>query len=188
MIELHKDLANLKLMILNTGFEINDNRLGRIVTVECVSYTSRDIILTELSKETILPKYDNDWNRMKQSFSTAVEELKKYPTSRRAVVLNTNNYNKIYPCFVSIQFLYSPVKQSYGAIVSQRSLSIDKFQDDLIFFSYLMRKMEESLKKKVNWLIVNIGSLHCILNPSIAQIKENTNEKSKNNKYLVSRK
>lgn len=116
-------------------------------------------VLSYIKGTKPIPKYREDWDRMEPYFNEVIEEYKRNPDSRRMVILNTENYLKVFPCFLSLQFIKDR-DGSYGAVVYQRSQDIEKLHDDLVFFGYILRKFEEKTGKTVSKIAISYGHIH----------------------------
>lgn len=145
---------------INTqGFNLRDNRLNRETRV-INGYTIEHEYPEPLESSPLNPKYEDDWFRMYKHFLLACEELTKDEFTRRAVILNTRMFEKNYPCFLSLQILHNQKDNSYDCVVYQRSSDVEKLEDDISFFEYVMYKVQNKIGKNVNRLIIMMGSVH----------------------------
>lgn len=153
-------LISVESTIKSSGFIQNDSRFNR-ETYTLIGYHIRtnDKVLEYIKSEKPISKYREDWERMKSTFLEIIKEVKENPDSRRMVSVNTDEYLKIYPCFLSIQFLKDKDGR-YCALVHQRSGDLEKMKDDWIFFGYLMKKFEDLTGLKTKQLSVTYGNIH----------------------------
>lgn len=146
--------------IKDVNFVQSDPRFNRSTwTVVGQSLKIPKEVLEYLNTKVPISKYRDDWTRMKPYFDAVISETKLNPDSRRLVVLNTDNYLSVQPCFLTLQFLKDN-NGLFNVLVYQRSGDVEKLEDDLIFFSYIMRKFENQTGKKCDKLTVVYGSLH----------------------------
>lgn len=153
----HEQIENIKKESIDTnGFQHTDARIGR----ETIAINGNcQIFLVDLKEKPILqPKYKKDWQRMYRSFIQAKWELEKDPLTRRAMIFNTSNYYKVYPCFLSMQVLYNG--KEYDLIVHQRSSDLAKLESDIGFFNYVCYQLKNKVNIEVTRLIIQFGSLH----------------------------
>jgi len=163
--ELENFIEKVKITIKNNDFIQDDPRLKR-KTYSLIGhriYFEPGRVLSYLKETKPIIKYRQDWERMNDTFRLACRELTNNPDSRRAVVLNTQDYDEIYPCFLSIQ-IAKDKDGKFNVMVYQRSGDIEKMKDDLVFFGYVMKKFEEMLNIETKHLAVVYGSLHYDVN------------------------
>lgn len=158
--ELQEFLAKVRLTISMNGFDQVDSRFNR-TTRAMVGYRIQiiDNPLAYIKNEMPLDKYREDWFRMKPSFDEAIREVNRNPDSRRLVVLNTEKYQEVQPCFLSMQFLKDETR-NYKVVVFQRSQDLEKMKDDLVFFGMMARKFEIETSLTVDGLSVVYANIH----------------------------
>jgi thymidylate synthase len=152
-------IQRLRLAIREDGIEIQDNRLNRTTcSIVGESINLRGVILDEIKKGELTDKYKDDSKRMGPSLLNAIEQIKKDPKSRRAVILNTQRFYDVFPCFLSIHILYNG--RDYTAIVTQRAQDLEKMEKDLKFFGQLFFVFETETGKSISEIIINYGTIH----------------------------
>lgn len=110
--------------------------------------------------EVPLTKYIDDWNRIEESgFRRIVAEARRDPDSRRLMVFNDQNYDKIYPCFTSFQFVATKRKE-FDMYVYQRSADVAKLKDDLVFFGTVAKEFQRATLMPVTKIVVVYGHCH----------------------------
>ena len=146
--------------LLKDGNLIEDTRFNRKVK-SIYGYTVNVLSeeLNELKDVKPLEKYDEDWSRMYRGFKYCCNEVKENRSSRRMVIHNTSQYEKIFECFQLIQFVLTE-NDEYLAIVYQRSADLKKWLDDLTFFANVCKRFEKRAKVKVSNMIIHYGDLH----------------------------
>lgn len=156
--KLHDALTKL---IKEKGFVQSDKRLKR--TTQSLPghfvVVSNSSFLEWLRDETLLEKYKADSKRMYASFKKAISEAKKDPNSRRLMVFNDSKFSEINECFTHFQFVYTH-RNEFDMYVYQRSSDLQKLLDDLIFFSYQMKKFEKATGYYVTKLVIVYGHIH----------------------------
>lgn len=156
-------IAQLKHVIDSQGFEKHDKRFHR----HCKGINSYLVDYSELlvDKPTSLPddKYRDDWQRMYRYFSESLKEVQENQSSRRLILLNTNNYLVNYQCFQLMQFVIR-ADGNYDAIIYQRSADLlNKVENDIKFFLYICDKFEKKSYGKISTLRVMYGNLHYVV-------------------------
>ena len=102
---------------------------------------------------------------MSKYFLDVINTFKSDPWSRRLVVLNTDDYTRVQPCFLLMHFLKLPVLPQMEVIVYQRSLDYEKAYDDLVYFANVIKTFEFCTKRKVVQLTLVIGNAHVQIPP-----------------------
>lgn len=159
--ELKKLIDDTKGLIESSGFVQTDKRLGRktMSVIGSQLIVDEGNILRYLKSEKPLPKFKDDWERMKFTFDKTVEKFKEDPDSRRMVVFNADfTTNDIEQCFTQMHLLRDD--ESYTVVVTQRSGDVAKMKDDLVFFGSVCHKWEQKLKVKIRKIVVCYSHIH----------------------------
>jgi len=151
-------VLKIKKDINEFGHVRQDNRLKRTVR-EIPGYRFLHYYLNPVEKPTVLDKYKEDWKRMYLSFKQACYQVKLDPQTRRAMLFNDTKFTTNYQCFPMMQVLEFADKE-YGLIVYQRSCDLDKIEDDVNFYEYVMYKISKQIEIPVNRLLMFFGSIH----------------------------
>ena len=64
-----------------------------------------------------------------------------------------------YPCFTTMQVLMGE-NGEYDFVVYQRASDLEKLEDDISFFEYVMCKISRKIGAPVSRLIIHYGSIH----------------------------
>lgn len=153
--------TKLKEYILSKGFIQEDVRYGRKVWALPGHFVvlKDPRLLGYLLRRTILTKYVNDWNRMIPSFLSSTHEAKKNPNSRQLMVMNDEDYFKVFQCFTHMQFVYTARKE-FDLYVYQRSADMEKLKEDLTFFAHVGQAFGIEVGKRVTKIVVVYGNVH----------------------------
>ncbi len=151
----------LRRKIREHGFVQEDKRLGRI-TQSLPGHFSviRKSLIDELTIHEPLLKYSDDWWRIVNSgLPNIIAEAKKDKNSRRLMVFNDQDYQSIFQCFTSFQFVYTERKK-FDMYVYQRSSDLDKLHDDLIFYTAIARFFQRNVMIPVTKIVIIFGHIH----------------------------
>ena len=144
--------------ISEKGFLQKDNRLNRMIKGINV-YLIEKRYSSEMEHVMPLGKYHSDWERMYRTFVMSCELLNKDPLTRRAVILNTSHYDKVFPCFLSMHILANEI-EGHDMIVHQRAMDIEKLDDDIVFFEHVMWKVYKRTGLNINRLRIIVNTMH----------------------------
>ena len=153
--------ASLRRIINRKGMKQKDSRLNR-TTMSLPGHfgiLKHPDVLPWLQSQQLLDKYSDDLSRMTPSLNIAISNAKEDKNSRRLMVLNDQDFNEIYPCFIGTQFVYTHRKE-FDMYVYQRSSDLAKLQDDCIFFSKLALLFQKKVGKKVTKIVIIFGHIH----------------------------
>ena len=153
-------IAKIKKDMEIKGHPLHDLRFNRqLVSLNCqlIDYTD---VLQCIRNKVLLNKYRKDWTRMYKTFKELCSEVQTNQNSRRLVTFNTTGYSKEFQCFNLIQFIMEP-DGTFDCIVYQRSADLlQKVEDDLMFFGYIIDKFERYTFGQVSSLKVCYGNIH----------------------------
>jgi len=154
-------ISSLKTKIRESGFEQEDTRFNRVTKSLPGHFIviKEDVVLQWLKQQELLEKYKSDWERMKPSLENAIVWAKEDLNNRRLVVSNMDNYEEVFPCFTTLQFVWTG-REEFDAYVYMRSSDLAKLTDDCIFFAKMMEYFEKKVKQKVTKLVVTFGHVH----------------------------
>lgn len=145
---------------LNYGFIQEDSRLSRRTkTLIGYNLTIDKKELAALRTQKPESKFIEDWKRMYHHYKVACQLLKDDPNTRRAVILNTHDYNKIYECFLVLEVVKD--RDGYTMCVYQRAGDLIKLIPDLVFYTYVCKKIEKEVPSvQITKLLVRYGHAH----------------------------
>ena len=153
-------LRGVKKTVDKNGFIQKDIRMNRYVKALPGHFeVLKGRAFQELKFAGIPDKYVQDFTRMHETFLAAALKAKKDRYSRQLVVLNTDNYLEVQPCFLSMQFVYTH-RSEFDLYVYQRSSDLSKLRDDLAFFAHVAKEFEVAVKCHVTKLVVVFGNIH----------------------------
>jgi thymidylate synthase len=160
--KLNRFISSIKTKIRESGFEQRDDRFDRTTKSlpGHVAIIKEDVVLEWLRQQELLDKYEDDWNRMKPSLDKAIEWAKEDVNNRRLVVQNDlSQFNEVFPCFTTIQFVWSG-REEFDCYAYLRSSDLMKLKDDCIFFAKVMEYFEKKVDKPVTKLGIIFGHVH----------------------------
>ena len=154
-------ISTLRTKIRESGFEQYDSRFDRLTKALPGHFLviKEEPVLQWLKDQQPLDKFKADYERMKASFLKLIEYAKEDVNNRRLCTINTDNYDEVFPCFLSLQFVWTG-REEFDAYVYMRSSDVAKLKDDCVYFANLMSKFEKKTKHKVTKLIVVFANVH----------------------------